>query len=159
MRHLAPAALFLSLLAAACSSSSSSGGGSSSTPCNEDPWQCPSSQTCWPQSASAFACLNAGPGTVGSACQDTVGTPSCGAGLFCFMGVSSPMGTCLAYCSTSDPNHACEGGTCQPVALGGANGPQVTVCVPMIATGGGDSGTGPDGNGTADGGSDAPAGG
>ena len=154
MRHAIPSAIVLSLLVAACSSSS--GGGSTSAPCNQDPWQCSSGQTCWPQSETAFACLNAGPGTLGGACQDTVGTPTCGAGLFCLMGVGTTMGTCVAYC---DSTHACTGGAaCKLGALGGTSGPQFSVCVPM-AVGSGDGGTGPDGNGTADGGSDAPAGG
>ncbi|HEX8794696.1 MAG TPA: hypothetical protein VF765_27305 [Polyangiaceae bacterium] len=158
MRFAARSVLLVSLSVAACSSSSGSGG-TASTPCNQDPWQCSSAQTCWPQSQSAFACLNAGPGTAGSACQDTVGTPTCGAGLFCLMGLGSATGTCVDYCSTGDPKHACSGGAlCEPAALGGAGGPAFSVCVPM-ATGGGDGGTGPDGNGTADGGSDAPAGG
>lgn len=158
MRLALSCAIVLSLLAAACSSSSS-GGGSSSTPCNQNPWECSSAQTCWPQSQSAFACLNAGPGTAGSACQDTVGTPTCGAGLFCLMGVSSTGGTCVEYCSTSDPKHACSpGALCEAAALGGVGGPEFNVCVPM-AMGAGDGGTGAESGGTADGGSDAPAGG
>lgn len=149
--------LLLSLLLAACSSSS--GGGSASTPCNLEPWECSSGQTCWPQSQSAFACMNAGPGSLGSTCQDTVGSPSCGAGLFCLQSLNTMAGTCVAYCSTTDPKHACTGNAqCETAALGGTGGPEFSVCVPM-GGGNGDAGTGPDGNGTADGGSDAPAGG
>ncbi|HTQ42105.1 MAG TPA: hypothetical protein VMI75_05050 [Polyangiaceae bacterium] len=159
MRLAASTALVLSLAVAACSSSSSGGGGSSSTPCNENPWECPSGQTCWPQSQTAFACLNAGSGAVGSACQDTAGAPTCGAGLFCLQSAGATAGTCVAYCSNMDTQHACTGGAaCEPAALGGVSGPAFFVCVPM-ATGGGDGGTKPDGGGTADGGSDAPAGG
>jgi hypothetical protein len=158
MRLTALSALLLSLVAAACSSSS----GSSSTPCNQDPWQCSSTQTCWPQSATAFACMNAGPGMLGSACEDTPGTPTCGAGLFCLQTTMMP-GTCLAYCSTSDPKHACTGGAvCAMGALGGLGGPEFNLCVPMAVGDGGtgaDGGGTTDGGGTADGGSDAPAGG
>jgi len=164
MRLAASAALVLSLAVPACSSSSS-GGGSSSTPCNENPWECPSGQTCWPQSQTAFACMNAGPGALGGTCQDTAGTPTCGAGLFCLQSAGATGGTCVAYCSTTDTAHACTGGAvCSLAALGGTGGPEFSVCVPM-ATGGGDGGTGADGGGTtdgggtADGGSDAPAGG
>lgn len=150
-------AVLFSLLLAACSSSS--GGGSTSTPCNQDPWQCSSGQTCWPQSSSAFACMNAGPGSVGSTCQDTVGSPSCGAGLFCLQGATTTTGTCVAFCSTTDPKHACTGNAqCETAALGGVGGPEFSVCVSTISANG-DAGTGPDGNATADGGSDAPAGG
>jgi hypothetical protein len=160
MRLAASAALVLSLAVTACSSSSSGGGGgSSSTPCNEDPWECPSGQTCWPQSATAFACLNAGPGALGSTCADTAGTPTCGAGLFCLQSAGATAGTCVAYCSTTDTQHACTGGAvCSLAALNNTNGTEFSVCVPM-ATGGGDGGTKADGGGTADGGSDAPAGG
>jgi hypothetical protein len=151
-------ALLLSLLLSACSSSSSSGG-SSRTPCNQDPWECSSGQTCWPQSESGFACMNAGPGSPGSTCQDTVGSPSCGAGLFCLQGTTTNSGTCVAYCSTTDTKHACTGNAqCETAALGGVGGPEFSVCVPTSSTNG-DGGTGPDGNATAEGGSDAPAGG
>jgi hypothetical protein len=154
----AASALLFSLLLAACSSSSN-GGGTASTPCNQDPWECSSGQTCWPQSESAFACMNAGPGSLGSACQDTVGSPSCGAGMFCLQGVNTTGGACVAYCSTTDPKHACTGNAqCEEAFLGSAGGPAVTVCVSTISTNG-DAGTAPDGNAAADGGSDAPAGG
>ena len=123
----------LALLATACSSSSSGNGGdggSSTTPCNDNPWECPSSQTCWPQTATAFACLNAGPGTLGSDCTDTVSSPTCGAGLACFQAIGATGGQCLAFCSTTDPSHACTGGdVCETVALGGAGGPEFSVCV------------------------------
>jgi hypothetical protein len=152
MRLAVSSALLLSLFVAACSSSS----GGSSTPCNQDPWECSSGQTCWPQSQTAYACMNAGPGMLGTSCMNTPGTPTCGPGLFCFQ-TSQAGGTCLAYCSPTDPKHACTGSAlCQGVFLV-AGGPQVNVCVPMAT--GGDGGTGPDGSGTADGGSDAPAGG
>jgi hypothetical protein len=148
-------AVALGLLAlAACSSSSSSG--SSSVPCNQDPWECPSTQTCWPESLSAYACLNAGPGTLGATCQDTAGTPTCGAGLACFQSLtsSSSTGTCVAYCSTTDPSHACPSGQlCQTAALGGAGGPEFSICV---STSTGDDGGTPQGDGAA---ADAPGGG
>lgn len=142
---------FLPLLAAlACSSSSSGGGndGGGTAPCNSDPWTCPAAQTCWPTSGTAFACLNAGPGKLGDACQDTVGVPTCGAGLWCLQSTST-RGTCVAFCSTTDTSHACTGGAlCEPAELGGAGGPLVNVCAPVAPAsdggaegGGGDAGT------------------
>ncbi len=133
------------LTTATTACSSSSGGGASSLPCNENPWECPSAQTCWPESASAFACLNAGPGPLGSSCQNTVGTPTCGAGLACFQSVSGTSeGACVAYCSTTDPSHACPSGElCQLAALGGAGGPEFSICVSQST---GDDGGGPQGD-------------
>jgi len=136
------ALLLLALLATACSSSSSTGGdgGSGATPCNENPWECPSTQTCWPQTPTIFACLNAGPGMLGAACMNTAGSPTCGAGLACFQGLGATGGSCLSFCSTTDPSHACTGGdVCETVALGGTGGPEFSVCVPQ-ATGGSDGG-------------------
>jgi len=123
--------------ATACSSSSSG----SSQPCNENPWECSSGQTCWPESASAFACLNAGPGALGATCANVAGSPSCGAGLACFQATSAGTGTCVADCSTTDPTHACTGGTiCETAMLGGAGGPSFSICL-APATPGGDGGT------------------
>jgi hypothetical protein len=122
--------LALAATAAACSSSSSSGS-PSTTPCNQNPFECPSGQTCWPQSQTAFACMNAGPGALGSMCQDVPSSPSCGAGLVCLQTNPAGQGSCLAYCSTTDTSHACTGGaTCEVAELGGAGGPTFSVCVP-----------------------------
>jgi len=140
--------LFLALATAACSTSS--GGSSASTPCNENPWECPSTQTCWPTSLTAYACLNAGPGALGASCQDTVAAPTCGAGLACFQSVSgATAGSCVAYCSTTDPNHACPSGElCETAALGGPSGPEFSICV---APSTGDDGGGSQGEtGTGD---------
>jgi len=123
--------LLLVLAAAACSSSSGGGtGADASTPCNENPWECPSAQTCWPASASAYSCMNAGPGKLGASCQNTIASPTCGAGLACFQAIGASGGSCVAFCSTTDTKHACTGGlVCETVTLGGAGGPQFSVCV------------------------------
>jgi hypothetical protein len=133
--------LLLALGTAACSSGSS-GSAAASTPCNENPWECPATQTCWPESLSAFACLNAGPGTLGAPCANTAGTPTCGPGLACFQGLSgTTTGTCVAYCSTTDPSHACPGeDLCETAVLGGAGGAEFDICV--SSTTGGDAGAG-----------------
>ncbi len=143
MSHRALFVLAFALLSTACSSSSSNAGdgGSSTTPCNENPWECSSGQTCWPQTATSFQCLNAGPGMLGAACVDTVGSPTCGAGLACFQAIGATGGSCFAYCSTTDPSHACSGNdVCQTVELGGTGGPEFSICISQ-ATGGSDGGT------------------
>ncbi len=145
--------VILSLLVAACSSSSGGSGGS--TPCNQNPWECSSSQTCWPSSTSTFACLNAGAGKAGDACEDTVNAPTCGAGLWCLQVASGASGVCAAYCSTTDSSHACPGGqNCVTAALGGTGGPEVQVCVGTTLPG--DAGTDAPSSG-GDAGSDAAA--
>src|ERR1700678_2664409 len=102
-RALFPATLLAIVvpLALACSSSSSS----SPPPCNEDPWECGSEQTCWPQSTTSFACLNSGSGTAGSACEDSVGAPTCGAGLACLQTSTASGGICSAYCDNTETSH------------------------------------------------------
>jgi len=151
----------LALLAVpACSSSSSSGGGDSgaaTTPCNQNPWVCPSTQTCWPTSTTAFACLNAGPGQAGSSCVNTPGSPTCGAGLLCLMLQGASGGVCLPYCSTTDPSHACTGGAlCEGVTFTQGNTPDTYVCAPQMTPQGDAGGTDAGGGGDASGGSDAP---
>lgn len=144
--------LFLLAAAACSSSSSSSGSGSdaSTAPCNENPWECPSGQTCWPVSATSFQCLNAGPGAVGATCANTVGSATCGAGLACFQALGSASGSCYTYCSNTDVTHACTGpDTCAAVELGGTGGPTFSICIPPT--------TNPD-SGTADSGPAADTG-
>jgi hypothetical protein len=93
-------ALAVVSLALACSSKSSP------VPCNEDPWECPSGQTCWPSNGTSFACLNSGTGTAGGPCEDSEGIATCGDGLACLQ-TTSAGGTCVAYCDNTDPSHAC----------------------------------------------------
>jgi hypothetical protein len=117
--------LFVSL-AMACSSSS---GSSAPPPCNESPWECPGGQTCWPATQSTFACLNSGTGSAGDACQDTVGSATCGAGLACLQ-IGTSGGLCSPYCDNTDPSHACPAGeTCQTVQLLGGSGLEFHACV------------------------------
>ncbi len=145
MSHRALLLALISLVApvaAACSSSSSSAtDGGSTTPCNQNPWECSAGQVCWPQTQTNFACLNAGPGKLGDPCMNTVGSPTCGAGLACFQSIGgSASGSCFTYCSTTDPSHACTGNdVCQTVELGGTGGPEFSICVPQ-ATSGNDGG-------------------
>ena len=116
------AALAVVLVSAACSSSSSP------PPCNENPWECASGQTCWPKDPQTFACLNSGPGKAGDACQNSLDSPTCGDGLACLQ-TSTAGGTCRPYCDPASSSHACAAGqTCQLVALGGAAGAQFHVC-------------------------------
>jgi hypothetical protein len=118
----ATSALLSLLCVVACSSSSSKG----TTPCNENPWECGSGQTCWPSSDTAFACLNSGAGQVGDSCFDSVGTPTCGDGLGCYqMAVSG--GVCAAYCDPTDPSHACSNGICDLVVA--QTGAETHLCI------------------------------
>jgi hypothetical protein len=117
---------FVASLTVACSSSSSS---NAPPPCNENPWTCPGGQTCWPATQGTFACLNSGAGKAGDACQDTVGSATCGAGLACLQ-VGASGGLCSPYCDNTDTSHACAAGeTCQTALLLGGSGPQFQVCV------------------------------
>src|SRR5271155_4865332 len=111
---LLPLLPLLALLAAACSATGSGVDGGS-IPCNENPWECTSEQTCWPTSSSSYECLIAGPGKLG--------------------------GTCVAYCSTTVAGHGCPGGqVCATAELGGTGGPEFSVCV-AEQVGGSDAGT------------------
>jgi len=158
MRGASFLALFgLSLFTGACSSSSGNGSGAdASVPCNENPWECPAGQTCWPMNATTFTCLNAGPGALGATCANTAGSPTCGAGLACFQAIGTATGTCVAYCSTTSTSHPCTGpDVCETADLGGAGGPSFSVCVPEMV-GGQDSGTSMADSGTSASDSGAP---
>jgi hypothetical protein len=115
---------------AACSSSNS-------TPCNQNPWECPTGQTCWPDTATSFECLNSGPGQIGSACEDSVGTATCGDGLAC-LATNGVNGTCTPYCSNTDPSHACTGGAlCATATLLGSSITFQICATGVLATDGG----------------------
>jgi hypothetical protein len=116
-----PIALAIIALALACSTTSST-----PPPCNENPWSCPAGQTCWPKNTTSFACLNSGSGTVGGACESSVGIATCGDGLACLQTTASA-GTCVAYCDNTDTSHACPfGQTCDMAVLAGTT---IQVCV------------------------------
>ena len=123
----------------ACSSSSGSG---AATPCNEDPWQCPAGQTCWPNSAgSGFECLNSAAGvSAGASCNDTEGVPTCGDGQLCYQSMPPTLGVCVEYCSLSVAGHGCAAGsTCGNLVLEGNQSLATQVCV-STSTGAQDSG-------------------
>ncbi len=137
-------------LAIGCSSSS----GSDGQLCNENPWECPTGQTCWPKDESSFACFNSGPGEAGDACKNTVGYPTCGDGLAC-LETDAGGGICASYCDSANPSHACSAGqTCQTAILVGAGAAQFQVCVSTNATatdaGGEPSSSASDAGGSAD---------
>jgi hypothetical protein len=100
------------VLVAACSSSSSGGSNNTTTPCNQNPWECPAGQTCWPNDQQGdFACLDSGKGQAGAACMDIVGTPDCADGLFCAPQISgSASGICSPYCDETSAGHGCASG-------------------------------------------------
>ncbi|HEX4445519.1 MAG TPA: hypothetical protein VH044_02235 [Polyangiaceae bacterium] len=110
----------------ACSSSSTP---AAPPPCNEDPWECPTTQTCWPKDQTSFECVNVGTGAAGDACVDTLGAATCGAGLACLQ-TDTTGGHCLLYCDNTDVNHPCPSGqSCQTAFLLGTSGAQFHVCV------------------------------
>ncbi len=164
LRSLLP---FVSLLLAACSSEESST--TPPVPCNQDPWQCPAGQTCWPKdNAGTWACLNSKAGAKkGDPCVNTFGTATCGDGLACFQGIGAPEGSCVSYCDNAKPGRGCATGeTCSGVLLAGT-ATKFMICIgPPPASdagtdtgGSGDTGTsgGDTGTGTdvaTDGGSD-----
>jgi hypothetical protein len=115
-------------------SSSSSNG---PKPCNEDPFQCPAGQTCWPnQDLSGFLCQNSGPGAIGDECQLIGGQVTCGDGLLCMMPLGSTMGVCTPYCDSTDPAHACpDMAACQTAQIKPGDF-IVHFCPPQSGTGG-----------------------
>ncbi|MBW2453634.1 MAG: hypothetical protein JRI68_03950 [Deltaproteobacteria bacterium] len=76
-------------------------------PCNEDPWCCPSGQTCAPDTPNSFACLNASVGQQGDSCHNYIGAPECGELLFCMQTAGAPEGVCTWFCDNTNPDRAC----------------------------------------------------
>jgi hypothetical protein len=125
--------------APACSSSSAP----TTQPCNENPWECPAGQTCWPTASGSFECLNSGPGKAGSPCLDSAGVATCGDGLAC-LATDATNGSCTPYCDNTNPNHACPAGlVCDTIQLAVSGGAQFQACGGGTGTteaGAGDSG-------------------
>jgi hypothetical protein len=106
MEKRIPLALVLAAVSIlACSSKSNP----ATQPCNENPWECPSGQTCWPTLSGSFECVNSGPGAAGSSCQDSAGVATCGDGLAC-LATTATNGVCTPYCDNTNPAHACPAG-------------------------------------------------
>ncbi len=159
-----PLSLFvLSAVVAACSSSSSTT--TPAVPCNQNPWECSSGQTCWLTDATGdYACLNSGPGKKGASCTAVPGSPPCGDGLFCLETSATSAGTCLSFCDPANPAHACAADeVCEAAAFNNNPATLVHLCtVPTPAgmdagtdTGAVDAGTDASDAGPADTGSDA----
>lgn len=158
LAYLAPFAFLL-----ACSSSESE---APKPPCNEDPWQCPAGQTCWPKDTTpTFACLNSAAGKAkGDSCSNIVGTPTCGDGMACFMAAGETTGKCVTYCDTTTAGRGCAAGeTCTTAMLVGSSA-KFHICVGTSTpttdagtdTGSSDTGS-TDTGGAADSGSDSSA--
>ena len=113
---VAPAAAIALLVA--CSSSSGSGspgagqdggGGEAGVPCNQNPFECPAGQTCWPASGGGFACLMSNASAKkGDVCQNYAGSATCGDGLMCYEPNTSS-GVCAPYCDNA-MGHPCAAG-------------------------------------------------
>lgn len=93
-------------------------------PCNTHPFDCAANETCWPNaSSSGFACLAAGQGIRGDACQLVAGQPSCAPELICIMPPGTSTGVCAIYCDPKDERHACPAGeTCSAFQLDKSGG-------------------------------------
>jgi hypothetical protein len=136
------------------------GAPSSGVPCNEDPWQCPTGETCWPKacvcpsSASTcnstdctpqFECLPSRAGASGDACQLTIGQAACADGLTCVVAASQSNGQCRPYCDPIGSDHACSPGSeCETLWVGTGASTKESVCLPAK--------TAPDASLTVDGG-------
>jgi hypothetical protein len=131
------AAAVLGLAAALACGSSKSGSTAavdSGTPCNENPWECPSGQVCWPTTSSPFACLTSGTAQAGEACMLTVGAATCSDGLNCLAISDSGAGVCSPYCDPTDTDagHGCAAtAVCRTAYLpGSGSATNFNVCVP-----------------------------
>jgi hypothetical protein len=133
------AALATALLALgtafACSSSKPT---PTTSPCNENPWSCPSGQVCWPTTATTFGCVPAGTGTQGASCTLTINPAQagCGEGLNCLEQPNAGIGVCTPYC---DSSHPCPTSSlCEIANLVGDSGTggDFNVCVPLEEEGG-----------------------
>ncbi|NUO49972.1 MAG: hypothetical protein HOV80_14045 [Polyangiaceae bacterium] len=116
-------------------------GGSAPASCVSDPWSCPDGQTCWVNSdQKSFACLNSGPGAVGTECSSIAASPACQDDLICLQLQGQAKGACTEYCDPMDPAHACpENRQCLAVQLAGS---LLHACAPPAGEGGGGGGTG-----------------
>lgn len=137
------AASVQALFAIGCHGSS----GDSGAPCNVDPWQCGSGQTCWPESCVCpsgqacdptnctpqFQCVASVAAQQGQSCSLTIGSATCGDQLTCFqLGTSAGSGVCRPFCDPSDPSHGCTSGfQCTTVLVGNSEA-QESVCLPVI---------------------------
>ena len=146
-RILVPIIFVFFLFTTSCSSDTEKG-------CNEDPWSCPSGQTCWLSSGDdaswdgTFQCLNSKEGmSIGDSCSliedGALGAPSCSDGQFCLQLVASdaPDAFCTQYCDLTDPDHACPAGyTCGRIQFG--EGISIKACHPDTTTNVGGEGEG-----------------
>lgn len=137
---------YLSLIAlaslfVACSSEDSNGS-KTVVPCNQDPWSCPAGQTCWLNdlAAGTFKCLNSAAGVAkGAACQNIVGSPTCGDGLACLQLVGGSTGACTTFCDRTKADRGCAAGEdCVQVMVQGASS-SFFACAPRAVPG--DAGT------------------
>jgi hypothetical protein len=137
-------------LAAACSFAFALGigcGASSSqpAPCNENPWQCSSGQTCWPAQctcpagtscdptncAPQFQCVRSAAKQAGESCQLQIGQATCGDMQTCVeLADAGAAGVCRYYCDPSDPTRGCAAGfICEQLTVGNSEATE-HVCVP-----------------------------
>lgn len=118
------------------------GGATATTPCNEDPWQCPDGQTCWINaSQTGFECQASGEGATGDSCVNYIGNPTCGDDLACYQLQGTNEGVCSPFCSTSSGHGCPDDQVCQTLAFATAGGQLLAnVCQPPGGSGGGGAG-------------------
>jgi hypothetical protein len=122
------------LATSACSSSSPA-----AAACNENPWQCGTGQTCWPQGCNcpsgwSFACIASAAGVpLGESCSLEIGKATCGEMQTCVFLQGADHGACRAYCDPSNPDRGCgPGQECAQLVVGDASPARLeNVCVPM----------------------------
>jgi len=118
------------------------------TPCNENPWQCGSGQTCWPQQCTCpsgascdptnctpqFQCVPSAGKPAGEPCQLQIGQPTCGDLQTCVeLADGGASGVCRYYCDPADPTRGCVSGfTCEELTVGTSSATE-HVCVPSLA--------------------------
>lgn len=93
--------------------------GSGTVACNEDPWTCAASETCWVASDYSFQCMSAGTGVAGDPCAPEPGTVACAAGLTCVHLVpgDNSSTTCVPFCDPNDPARECATGVCSMITF------------------------------------------
>ena len=124
-----PTGMGWTTLALLASANCGSGASSQSASCDNAPWACPQGTVCWPTD-SGMACIAAGIGQVADTCTASIGSATCGSGLFCFDDAET--GTCVPYCSNTDGSHPCPtDNVCTATVLTPATGIAFSICLPV----------------------------
>lgn len=139
---LAAAAAIAVVAASACSTHDAG------KPCNDNPWQCSSGQTCWPVQCTCsgsgscdptnctprFDCTASVAGrAAGQSCENKIGKATCGDDQACIGFADGGTPTCSAFCDSSHPCPSDQ--ACVPLTLGNSSLVE-NVCVTVGSDGG-----------------------